>query len=103
MKSTSARTRRKARGETARFLLRIDASLHAGLREAARGAGLSLNEYCARRLAAPVGGPGAGPDASAVVASAAALFGTDLIGVVAFGSWSRGELADSSDVDLLVV
>jgi len=84
-----------------RFLLRIDPGLHAALRAAAQAAGLSLNDYCARKLAAPGGDP-AGP-ATAVVARAAAIHGAALIGVVAYGSWARGEATPDSDVDALIV
>jgi predicted nucleotidyltransferase len=31
------------------------------------------------------------------------MFGEHLVGIAAFGSWARGELADTSDIDLLVV
>jgi hypothetical protein len=41
-----------------KFVLRIEPGLHAALRAAAEVAGLSLNEYCARKLAAPGAGPG---------------------------------------------
>jgi hypothetical protein len=84
-----------------RFVLRIDPGLHAALREAARAAGLSLNEYCARKLAAPTStlrGP-----ALDAVARAAAVAGKALQAVVAFGSWTRREMSEGSDVDLLVV
>jgi hypothetical protein len=84
-----------------RFVLRISPGLHAGLREAARGAGLSLNDYCARKLAHPAGGV-TGPVVE-VVGKAAARFGAALVGIVAFGSWVREEAVDGSDVDLLVV
>jgi predicted nucleotidyltransferase len=86
-----------------RFLLRLDPGFHATLREAARAADVSLNEYCARKLAAPLGGLVASADAIAVVRHAAASFGADLTALVAFGSWARGEESDSSDVDVLVV
>ncbi|MFN2441652.1 MAG: toxin-antitoxin system HicB family antitoxin [Thermoanaerobaculia bacterium] len=84
-----------------RFVLRIDAALHAALRRAADEEGLSLNEYCARKLALPgqrVNGPTSG-----LVERAARMAGGALLGVVAFGSWARGDLADSSDIDLLIV
>jgi predicted nucleotidyltransferase len=84
-----------------RFVLRIPPGLHAALREAARRAGLSLNDYCARKLAHPVAGV-TGPVVD-VVGRAAARFGGALVGIVAFGSWVREEAADGSDVDLLVV
>jgi predicted nucleotidyltransferase len=38
-----------------------------------------------------------------VVERAADVVGPSLVGVVAFGSWARGQAADTSDIDLLVV
>ncbi len=84
-------------------MLRIDPGLHAALREAAAAAGSSLNEYCAVKLAAPVGDLAAFELTAAAVGRAAAVVGAGLAGVVAFGSWARHELHDLSDVDLLVV
>ena len=84
-----------------RFLLRVDPKLHGALRAAAQESGLSLNEYCARKLATP-GGNVAGP-ATAALGRAISIVEDALIGVVAFGSWARGELAEGSDVDLLMV
>lgn len=87
-----------------RFLLRLPVALHETLREAARGAGLSLNEYCRRRLAAPERGPVGDDDGTAdAVDWARGLFGRDLLAVLAYGSWARGETERGSDVDLLVV
>ncbi|HEX7705176.1 MAG TPA: nucleotidyltransferase domain-containing protein [Thermoanaerobaculia bacterium] len=84
-----------------RFVLRIDAELHAALRTAAAAASLSLNEYVARKLATPGGNvSGAAPEA---IANAARVASGALAGVAAFGSWTRGSLAESSDVDLLIV
>lgn len=84
-----------------RFVLRINPGLHAALRAAADRAGVSLNDYCARKLALPAAGV-ASPGA-AVVTRAASLLGDGLAGVVTFGSWARDELAESSDVDVLVI
>lgn len=88
------------REPSGRFLLRISSGLHGALRRAAEEANLSLNDYCSRKLAAPVGvgGPGA-----TVVARAAEQFGENLVGVLVFGSWARGETVEQSDVDLLVI
>lgn len=86
-----------------RFVLRIDPGLHAALRAAAREAGVSLNDYCAGKLVLPVGPSAATAPAGAAVARAAGLFGERLLGVVAYGSWARGEAGVESDVDLLVV
>ena len=86
-----------------RFVLRIDPGLHGALREAARVMGVSLNEYCARKLAAP-SPEFAGVDlATEAVRRAAEVVGGGLIAVAAFGSWARAEIHDDSDVDLLVV
>jgi hypothetical protein len=84
-----------------RFLLRVDPELHALLRDEAHRAGLSLNEYCARKLAAP--GPDVDGPAVGIVRRAATVTGARLRGLLVFGSWARDELADTSDVDLLVV
>ena len=87
-------------GASGRFLLRLDPGLHDALRRAAVDAGLSLNEYCARKLASPGVSEGAAANA---VTRAAAVCGEHLRGVAVFGSWARGTAPASSDVDLLVV
>ena len=84
-----------------RFVLRIEPGLHAALRAAARAASLSLNEYCARKLASP--GAPADPEATALVGRADWLLGESLVGVVAFGSWVRGENRAASDFDALLI
>ncbi len=83
-----------------RFLLRVPPRLHAALRAAAEEAGVSLNEYCTRKLALPAEAAG---DAVEAVVRAASLFGAGLRAVVLFGSFARGEEREASDVDLLVV
>lgn len=92
-----------ARGASGRFVLRIPSGLHAALRTAARNAGLSLNDYCARILAAPRGDLATVEPAAAVVTHAAELVGERLVGVIAYGSWVRGEATAQSDLDLLIV
>lgn len=91
------------RRASGRFLLRLEPGLHAALRRAAREGGTSLNDYCARKLRAPLGHLAALDGAGAVVERAAGLFGDDLVAVVVYGSWSRGEALASSDVDVLIV
>ncbi len=86
-----------------RFLLRIDPALHAALRRAAREAGVSLNDYCGRSLAAPAGRAGGAGPAADVVRRAAEFFGEQLEGVLLYGSLARGEAEASSDADVLVV
>ena len=84
-----------------RFVLRTPPAVHGALRGAARRAGLSLNEYCVRRLAAPAAGGAS--DAPAVMSWASEAFGDALAGVVVYGSWARGDATHESDVDVLVV
>jgi hypothetical protein len=84
-----------------RFVLRLEPGLHAALRRAAAAAGVSLNEYCARKLSAPGSEPT--DAAAAIVARAAETAGDGLVGVVAFGSWARGEERPDSDLDILIV
>ena len=91
----------ESRSPSGRFVLRIDPGLHGTLREAARAAGTSLNEYCARRLASP--GVWLDEEASEIVERAASILGEALVGVVAFGSWVRGEHDATSDFDVLLI
>ena len=86
--------------KSGRFLLRMPPPLHAALDGAARAAGLSLNEYCVRRLAA-IGVGIDDRDAVALVARAGAVAGRMLMGVLLHGSWVRGEA--TSDVDAIVI
>jgi len=64
-------------------------------------AGVSLNEHCVRLLAG--GGAPVDPDAAALLERLERAVGADLVGVVAYGSWARGDAGDASDIDLLVV
>lgn len=84
-----------------RFVLRLDPQLHGLLRDDAKAAGVSLNDWCNRTLAAP---GAAGLDAAAgVVGAIRSELRGDLVGVVVYGSFARNELAAGSDVDVLVV
>jgi predicted nucleotidyltransferase len=82
--------------------LRLAPGLHAALRRAAAAAGISLNDYCVRRLSSPGGDAAALTGAAQTVQRAAGLLGSGLMGVVVFGSWARGEAAAGSDVDVLI-
>jgi hypothetical protein len=83
--------------------LRINPGLHLALRRSAASLGISLNDYCARRLAVAQGSWSALDQAAEFVARAAEQFGAALAGVVMHGSWLRGEAVDGSDVDMLVI
>lgn len=80
-------------------MLRVPAALHARMRAEARAAGVSLNEYCVRQLTLPAGAAELAP----ALAQAFDMYGDDLMGVVVFGSWARGEATAESDIDLLIV
>jgi predicted nucleotidyltransferase len=97
-----SRVARKPR-PSGRFLLRVDPALHALLKASARELGLSLHDFCSRKLTMPVDPAAFADEGAAVVRRAVELYGPRLAGVVVFGSWARGEAADGSDVDLLVV
>ena len=88
---------------TVRFLLRLPSALHRLLTERADAHGLSLNEYCVRRLAGPESIAVAHPGAMAIRARAGAVAGRHLAGLILHGSWTRGEARSTSDVDVLVV
>jgi predicted nucleotidyltransferase len=94
-------TTRRNHTVSGRFLLRLPPGLHARLREEAHAAGVSLNEFCTRRLAAAL--PAVSEPAAGVITRASEVVGRSLVGVVAFGSWVRGEAMTGSDVDVLVV
>ncbi len=81
-------------------MLRLDAGLHDLLRQDAETAGVSLNEWCGRVLAASGAG---GVVASDVVLAIRSWLGEDLEGIVLHGSFARGDLSTKSDVDLLAV
>lgn len=82
-------------------MLRLDPALHGALRRAAAEAGLSLNQYCVRKLSG--GRPGVSDPGWQAVERATATVEAGLVGVVVYGSWARGEAASGSDVDVLIV
>ncbi|MDD9979751.1 MAG: toxin-antitoxin system HicB family antitoxin [Gammaproteobacteria bacterium] len=86
-----------------RFVLRLGPDLHAELRREAAIRGISLNAHCVQRLAAPNGVSPGFEGAAEAVRRATELMGEALVGIAVFGSWARGEPADTSDVDVLIV
>jgi len=92
--------RRAGAPPSGRFVLRLDTRLHDVLRRDALAAGVSLNDWCGRTLAAPGAG---GLDDSGVVLAIRAWLGDDLEGVLLYGSFARGEHTTGSDIDLLAV
>lgn len=53
--------------------------------------------------ASPGRARGIAPFAETAIRRAQALHGESVLGVVVFGSWTRDEMWDSSDIDLLIV
>lgn len=94
-------TTRRQRPPSGRFIVRVDPELHASLRDAARAAGTSLNRHCVRKLSAPP--PTLDEEAVAMVRRARGILEDSLLGIVAFGSWMRGDESPSSDLDVLLV
>ena len=95
--------KKAAADPSGRLLVRLPPALHRLVQTVARAAGLSVNEYCMRMLAAP--GPTLalnGPWLD-VLTRAHGLFGAKLAGLVAHGSWARGEISAASDIDVLIV
>jgi hypothetical protein len=87
-----------------KFILRVPPALHTQLKADARRAGCSLNEHCTRILES--GGSGSRMDnafARDLVERAKHILGDSLAGVIVYGSWVRGEAADTSDIDVMVI
>ncbi len=93
----------RSRRWSGRFLLRVAPSIHARLQATARALGLSLNEYCARRLSVPGPIVAVADGARTVVDRLLARFEDGVLGVLIYGSCVRGDATATSDVDLLVV
>ena len=89
--------------QVARVLLRLPRDLHRSLVKAAAAVGLSFNEFCVRRLSAPAPPDDASGVRALVINRAHAAVGDRLVGVVALGSWARGDAATGSDIDVLIV
>ncbi len=86
-----------------RFLLRLPPGLQATLAQVAAAAGLSLNQWCVRRLSVPGASAAGEAGGAATVARATQLLGAHLVGAVVYGSWARGQASPRSDVDVLVI
>ncbi len=84
------------------MLLRLPEPLHRALVRAAASAGVSFNEHCVRRLAAPALAGETSAARALVIGRARDAFGDRLLGVVALGSWVRGDAAAASDIDVLI-
>jgi len=98
------------RAASGKFVLRIPPELHRRLREAASRQGSSLNQICAARLQGggvdflrPHRPPAPALISGSLVAAVLERWGSDLAGLLLFGSAARGEATRESDIDLLLV
>jgi HEPN domain-containing protein len=87
------------------FVLRIDPELHRTLRREAAARDLSLNAYCTTLLQRRSAATAPRRDAQAFpwLEDVERAVGSELVGVVLFGSRARGDALEGSDTDLLVV
>jgi hypothetical protein len=88
-----------------KFVVRIDPSMHRRMAVVARKKGISLNNACAEAFRDYLTVPGSATEPSNrdALAKQVQEAGIPLLGIVLFGSTSRGEANESSDVDLLLV
>lgn len=84
-------------------MLRVSPDLHEQLSREADESHVSLNEICVRKLAAPIFVSTFASPFAPSVRLAEKIFGSALIGIVVFGSYTRGQLRDSSDIDLMII
>lgn len=87
--------------KSGRFLLRLPPAMHQALDFAAREAGLSLNEYCVRRLGVGSVTAVGGAQAAALLTRGTEILGEALLGMALFGSRVRGDAEPDSDLDVL--
>lgn len=92
---------KSSNAKSGRFLLRLPPAMHQALDFAARDAGLSLNEYCVRRLGAGGAAAVGGAPAAALLARGTEILGEALLGVALLGSRVRGDAEPHSDLDVL--
>lgn len=83
------------------FLVRLPDGLHGRLKHGAAEAGVSMNEYCVKKLAAAAMEEDS--FSRAIVGDARALVGDGFIGAILFGSFARGAATQHSDIDVMLV
>jgi predicted nucleotidyltransferase len=85
------------------FVARVGPELHRRLKADAQHQGRSLNELCLKRLQLPAVLEYLPPSLATAASTVIASFGSEVMGLVVFGSFARQEATDASDIDLLVV
>jgi len=89
-----------------KFVLRVGAQLHSRILTYARRRKLSLNTACVNLLRPALEGNSVSkglPFALEKLLSTECALAAQIIGIVMFGSWARGEATAASDIDVLVV
>ena len=84
-------------------MLRVEPELHQELRRLAGDLGISLNEYCKNSLTHAINRKSDASESAEWLLETKKIWGSELRGVVLFGSAARGELRADSDIDLLIV
>lgn len=86
-----------------KFIVRIPTSLHASLKKEAEVQAISLNDLCIKRLSETSFAEALPLDIATAVGFLTSMCQQQLVGIVIFGSWARGDANALSDVDILVV
>lgn len=95
----------KRSSNSGRFVLRVGPDLHQRLAQYAQGAGVSLNRACVELLEKALDNKLslALPFGLEQLTAADCFLAQDILGVIVYGSWARGEASAASDLDVLVV
>lgn len=87
-----------------KFVVRLSSDMHASLKRRARLEGVSLNTLCLSAFTDFLGSEGQDRHGEKFpLQQARDLLGESLEGILLFGSAARGEMRDSSDVDVMIV
>lgn len=82
------------------FVLRLKEDLFAGIRQRAEKEGKSINGYCVELLEKSQNNA---DEFFELSKSCQKYFGSDLLGMVVFGSVARGTATKASDLDILII
>jgi predicted nucleotidyltransferase len=95
---------RDMRDLSGKFVLRVSTELHKAMRKKAYNQGVSLNQFCVQALESSMGKRTEEailfPD---LVKEVRKVWGEALLGILVFGSYVRGQMTQSSDIDILIV
>ncbi len=95
----------KHSSNSGKFVLRVGSGLHQRLASYAQVGGLSLNSACVELLEKALGDKLslALPFGLERLIAPDCFLAKDVLGIIVYGSWARGEASAASDIDVLVV